>query len=189
MIASFKRQKNHPAFFRMAKAVLQQLPETRFLCVGEPLRDNQQGAADYHREVSRLVDSLGVRDRCLFVGNRQDMPEVYSACDLTVLPSTREGTPNVLLESMACGVPVVATDVADNAYIVPHGRAGFIVPLHDVVALTSRVSELIADRAKRQAMGAWARDWVRREFSTAALADKTAAIYVECLTRKCRVRG
>lgn len=183
MVAHFKRQKNHGDFFRMAREVLKRFRDTWFLCVGEPLRDNQQGAADYHREMRCLLDSLGIAGRFHLLGNRHDMPAVYNACDVTVLSSVREGTPNVLLESMACGVPVVATDVADNAAIVPNGQTGFIVALGDVDALTDRVCQLLGDSEFCRTTGRNAREWVTRQFSTAALARKTEAVYLDLLHR------
>jgi glycosyltransferase involved in cell wall biosynthesis len=182
MIASFKRQKRHEDFFRAARLVLEQIPEARFVCVGEPLADNQQGAADYHREMRQIVDSLGLAGRIGFPGGQDDMAAVYSACDLTVLPSSREGTPNVLLESMACEVPVVATNVADNAAIVPHGRVGLIVPPGDVNGLAGAIIDLLGNPGRRESMGSAAREWVLQEFSTAALARRTEAIYSAALT-------
>ena len=189
MVANFKRQKNHAAFFRMAEALLKRYPDCWFLCVGEPLRDNAQGAEDYHREMRQLLATMSIEPRTRFLGKRQDMPEVYSACDVTVLTSEREGTPNVLLESMACGVPVVATNVADNAYVVPEGRVGHIVPLNDVPAMVERVAGLLDDPARRRAMGDAARAWVESEFSIAALVRKTGAIYETLYRRKRAQRG
>jgi glycosyltransferase involved in cell wall biosynthesis len=187
MVAMFKRQKNHGVFFRAAKEILRRFPNTWFLLAGEPLRDNLQGAGDYHCEMRRLVEELGVSQRCLFVGNREDMPEVYSLCDTTVLPSSREGTPNVLLESMACAVPVVASDVADNHYIVKDGETGFVVPLGDDAAIVDRVCAILEDPRRREELGRAARAWVSEEFSTAALARKTEAVYLERL--RARVHG
>lgn len=181
MVASFKRQKRHEDFFRAAALVLERIPEARFVCVGEPLAGNQQGAADYHREMRQIVEQLGLASRIGFPGGLEDMAAVYSACDLTVLPSSREGTPNVLLESMACEIPVIATNVADNAAVVPHGRAGVIVPPADVHALAAAMLDLLSDPARRSAMGSAARKWVVQEFSTAALARRTEAIYSAAL--------
>jgi glycosyltransferase involved in cell wall biosynthesis len=132
----------------------------------------------------RLVEELGLSQRCLFVGNREDMPEVYSLCDATVLPSSREGTPNVLLESMACAVPVVASDVADNHYIVKDGETGFVVSLGDVAAIVDRVCAILEDSRRREALGRAGRAWVSEEFSTAALARKMEAVYLERLQAK-----
>jgi glycosyltransferase involved in cell wall biosynthesis len=186
MVASFKRQKRHGDFFRMARLILQRIPEAWFLCVGEPLRDNLQGAEDYHREMRELVASLGIRHRIRFAGSRNDMPEVYSACQVTVLTSSREGTPNVLLESMACAVPIVATDVADNIHLVPGGDVGSIVGVGEVEVMADRVWRLLADPLKRKERGRAARDWVVREFSTATLARKTEAVYLSILAGKKR---
>ena len=177
MVASFKRQKQHGDFFRMAKEVLKRFPNTWFLCVGVPLKDNQQGADEYHAEVMELREALGIKDRVLLLGNRTDMPYVYRACDITMLTSSREGTPNVLLESMACGVPVVATDVADNRYVVPDAVAGFVVPLGGILAMTDRVSRLLSRQDFCRQMGRNAREWVGREFSLKALVRRLGEIY------------
>jgi glycosyltransferase involved in cell wall biosynthesis len=184
MAASFKRQKRHGDFFKVAQALLGRFPNTWFLCAGEPLRDNQQGAEDYHREMRSLVENLRIKDRVRFVGKRDDMPTVFNACDVTMLTSSREGTPNVLLESMACGVPVIATDVADNAYVVPDGRVGYIVPLGDVDRMVDRAATLLGDPAHRAAMGHAARTWVEKEFSLTALVSKTATVYQNYLSKK-----
>lgn len=181
MIASFKPQKNHAQFIRMAEHVLHRFPRTWFVCVGEPLRDNYKGGEDYYREMRALVERTSVKDRLLLIGARNDMPDVYNACDVTVLTSRHEGTPNVVLESMACGVPVVANDVSDNAYVVSDGQNGFIVPLDDAEATARRVGDLLADPAKRRAMGLAAREWVENEFSPARMARKTEAVYSELL--------
>ncbi len=123
MFASFWQPKNHRFFFGAARCVLQRLPQTRLLLVGDDLYGGIRSSDEYKRDIARLVDELGIRERCLFLGNRRDVDRLYCVCDLTVLPSIFEGTPNVALESMACGVPVIATQVSDNAQIIPHGRA------------------------------------------------------------------
>jgi glycosyltransferase involved in cell wall biosynthesis len=90
---------------------------------------------------------------------------------------------------MASGVPVVATDVADNARIVPEGRVGHTVGLNDVTAMTERVVALLADPACLRAMGASARRHAEAEFSLARLARDTEAVYVDALRRYGGRRG
>lgn len=184
MFASFKEQKNHPLAFEAARRVLRSLPRARFLFVGDALWGGLHGSDDYKQRMDALVDALGIRARCLFAGNRPDVQALYRACDVTLLPSLFEGTPNVVLESLASGVPVVATDVADNRLIVPDGRAGYVVPLGDADALAARLVDLLADDAKRHAWGAAARAWAEREFSTEVLARRTGAIYEEVVARR-----
>jgi len=173
--------KNHSLFFAAAKRVLAQVPKARFLLVGDQLCGSQDGSDVYKACMSRFVEELGLRERCLFLGNRDDVERVYPACHVTVLSSLYEGTPNVLLESMACGVPVVATDVSDNRYVVPDGEVGYIVPLDDVSAMADRICRLLANEDLRQQLGKQARTWTEREFSISQLAKRTEAVYLEAL--------
>jgi len=182
MFGSFKAQKNHPLLLAAAVRVLARVPRTRFVFVGDELYAGMRDSTEYQRFIRALVDELGIRERCLFLGNRADVESLYCACDLTVLPSLFEGTPNVVLESMACGVPVVCTDVSDNAMIVPDGRVGYIVPLGDESALADRILELLQNESLRRRMGRAAREWVMREFSTATLARKTVDVYEDLLS-------
>ncbi len=102
------------------------------LMVGDQLAGNVQwlgnikGTEQYRARMQALIDELGIHERCAFLGNRNDMERIYPACDITALSSAHEGMPNVLLESMACGVPVVATNISDNSHIVKEGETGFL---------------------------------------------------------------
>jgi glycosyltransferase involved in cell wall biosynthesis len=110
--------------------------------------------------------------------------ELYCACDVTVLPSLHEGTPNVALESMASHVPVIATDVSDNRYVIPDGVAGFIVSLGDADSLASRMLELWAKPDERARMSRAARRRVEERFSMDRLANDTADVYRQMLMLK-----
>lgn len=197
MVGSFKPQKNHLMFLQVARRVVERLPRSRFLFVGGRLNEGgeklpslrpgtgfHRNVAAYHRQVSETIDELGLRERCLLVGKVGNMAEMYSACDVTVLTSHHEGTPNVLLESMACGVPVVATNVSDNAFVVPDGEVGYLVEPDNVAGMVERVCGLLGDRAVRRRMGVAGRKWVEKEFSTAILARNTEAVYLELLEKK-----
>ncbi|GMU37473.1 MAG: glycosyltransferase [Phycisphaerae bacterium] len=186
MFASFKAQKNHPLLLEAARRVLNRRGDVKFLLVGDELHGGMHGSDAYKVRVFGMIEALGLSRACVLAGNRDDVEDVYCACDVTVLPSLFEGTPNVLLESMSCGVPVVATDVADNAAIAPDGRVGFIVPLGDAGVLADRLLRLIEDGELRRRCGAAARAWVESEFSTARLAEKTGAVYREALALRAR---
>lgn len=184
MVAHFKRQKNHGMFFEVATRVLESEPNTWFLCVGEPLRDGLQGSNEYHQQMSQLVDSLGIRSRFKFLGTRSDVADIYNICDVVVLTSRREGTPNVLLEAMASGVPVVATDVADNAVHVPNGHTGYIVPLDDVEQMAEHLLCLLSDQDARNEMGHRAEAWVHQRYALGEMSGAMAAVYRHLLVRK-----
>jgi glycosyltransferase involved in cell wall biosynthesis len=76
---------------------------------------------------------------------------------------------------------VIATNVSDNAYVIPDHRAGHIVPLHDEACLAERVCRLLGDERTRVELARGAREWVIREFSTSRLAAKTEKVYTDAL--------
>jgi len=123
------------------------------------------------------VDQLGLRDRCLFVGNKRDVENFYPVCDFTVLPSRHEGMPNVVLESLACGVPVIATRVADNELLVPDGKVGFIVESEDANGLAVQMQKLLDDSELRKTLGANSRSWIEENFSAYHMAGKMIDAY------------
>lgn len=197
MVASFKPQKNHLMFLEMVRRVSARFRDALFVCAGEPLGRPGSGPrwlragtgmhrdVDVYRErVIRAIEEHGLSDRCRLLGRVESVEQVYNACDLTVLTSLHEGTPNVLLESMASGVPVVATAVADNAELVPDGRVGHVVRSGDAEAMAVRVGELLGDENRRRALGTAAREWAASEFSSAALVARTSTVYEELLRRK-----
>jgi glycosyltransferase involved in cell wall biosynthesis len=182
MFASFKRQKNHALLLHAAQLVRPRCADLRLLFVGDTLAGNWDGSRDYADSVQALAGELGLRAVCMFLGNRTDLPELYSACDVTVLPSLFEGTPNAVLESMACGCPVIATDVADNAIVVPHRRVGLIVPLGDPSALAAAMLEVLGNPEWRTQLSSAAREWAESEFSLRALNVNMLQVYRELLS-------
>jgi len=125
--------------------VLPELPEAGLVVVGDgPLRSQLESQA---RE-------LGVSDRVRFVGTvpREQVAGYLRACDVFVLNSTYEGMPHVLLEAMAAGLPVIATQVGGSAEIVEAGRNGLLVPPRDALALKQALSRLLGEPAERAAL-------------------------------------
>lgn len=181
MFGSFKQQKNHELLLHAMRRVLDQQPNARLLLVGDELAGGMHGSDAYKSRLLDLVRGLGLQQCCVFAGNRRDVEELYGACDVTALPSLFEGTPNVALESMACGVPVVATRVSDNGYVIRDAETGFLAELGDVAGFARHLLKFAGDRTLGTSMGANARRWVEREFSSARLAEKTAAVYRDVL--------
>lgn len=181
MFASFKEQKNQLLLLRAARLLVGSYRDLRILFVGDELFG---GGSDSHAWKARIlqeVEAQGLHAFCVFAGNRPDVERFYRACDLTVLPSSFEGTPNVVLESMASGVPVVATDVSDNRFIIPDGRVGFVVKPDDEVALAEGISKFLEDENLRVLASREARARAVAEFSCARLAEKTAEVYREAI--------
>lgn len=181
MVGSFKPQKGHEFFLRTASEVRKEFPNAWFLVLGEV---PERASPLYYQEMLALAHSLNLGDRCRFLGARTDMEAVYNAFDAMALLSRHEGTPNVVLEAMASGIPVVATDVSDNASIINDGTTGYIVPVADTVLPSIRLAALIRNPRNRLTMGEKARDYMCREFSFERVTSNMADIYDTYLARK-----
>ena len=115
-----------------------------------------------------LVDWLGQRD---------DMPQVYAGAALVCLPSWREGVPRALIEAAACGRALVASDVPGCREIVEHGVNGLLVPPRDAASLADALRRLLEDTALRRRMGAAGRELAVQEFSLERVNAETLALY------------
>lgn len=144
-------QKNPEALLRIAVQIAMMRKGVRVIVVGDgPCREDLERRA---REAGACGGS-GETVRMLFLGQRTDIPEILQACDIAVLPSFKEGFSNAVIEALAAGLPVVATDVGGNAEAVEHGRSGWIVPPGNEGALLSAVESLVDDPDERARMGA-----------------------------------
>lgn len=181
MFGSFKAQKNHAMLLDAFEQHLQERPESRLLIVGDQLAGGMHGSDEYARQIQSRLASGVLKQRCIVLGNQKDVEAVYPACDVTALPSLFEGTPNVALESMACGVPVIATDVSDNSLIITEGSTGHLVPLHDAAAMSQRFNELGTNPARCAELGAAARQSMIDRFSCQRLAEKMQTAYLDAL--------
>jgi glycosyltransferase involved in cell wall biosynthesis len=186
MFASFKEQKNHAMYFRVARLILDRHPNTWFLCVSYvPWYPwSHRTANEYQGSLRDLLVSARLSDRMTMLTDRDDVEQLYRACDVTVLTSRREGTPNVVLESMASGVPVIATDIADNALILDETSGGDVVPLDDDVAMADRVCRLLADDAARRSASSYARRAAVARHSLTLWASTIGALYEQTYSRK-----
>ena len=110
------------------------------------------GGGPMRAELEQLAAQLGVTDRVRFLGNtpHSQLPALYSAADALVLASEREGWANVLLEAMACGLPVLATDVNGTAEAVRAPEAGLLLPERSAASLVATLAKLRADLPRRE---------------------------------------
>ena len=130
-----------------------------------------------------LIDELGVADRVSLLGLRTDAPDLLAACDALVLSSTYEGLPNVVLEAMAAGRPVVATQVGGCAELLG-SRFGTLVPPGRPAELAAAMTALATqDRAERSATGAAAQEHVRQNYALPVADARWVALIEELLAR------
>ena len=109
--------------------------------------------------------------KLIFAGARTDVPDVMRSMDVFVSTSSTEGLPNAVMEAMAAGLPVVATDVGGTAEVVKENTTGFLVPPRDVNLLSSRVESLLADESSRKRLGAAGRKRIEDNFSVVSMVE------------------
>ena len=136
---------------------------------------------------SRAADG----SRVTFAGYvpQNDLGPYYRSADLFVLASDFDNSPNVVLEAMSCGVPVVATDVGGVAEYVAAARGGDLVPARDPAALAHAIETWLADANRRKAAGAFNRQRVVQQFSWRASAQRLLEVYQAVIDeRRSRLR-
>lgn len=174
-VARMASPKSHHILLAAAARVLRSAPRTTFLLVGDgPLTESLQAQAR----------SLGISSKVVFAGARDDVPRILCACDASALTSNREGFSIVVIESLAAGLPVVATDVGGNAEAIEEGVSGFLLPVGDVEGIADRLTRLVLDEALRSRMSEAARRRSER-FSLDETVRATEALYDRLL----RARG
>lgn len=172
------RYKNHPMFLRVAAKLAERFPNVEFILAGD-------GALC--GELKLLVRDLGIDHRVQFLGERQDIPAILASLDIVVIPSTSESLSNVALESMAAGLPVVASCVGGNPELLDGGR-GVLFPPGNDAALHLALQRLVQDYTLRACIGDRAREFARTNFSVDRITRQYQALYFELFHRSKRVR-
>jgi glycosyltransferase involved in cell wall biosynthesis len=159
--------KDHATFLRAARKVASACPSTRYVLVGRDI-----AASD---ELQQLAAAIG-QDRVVMTGERSDIARLLSGFDVAVSSSYSEGFPNVVVEAMACGTPVVVTDAGDSAAIV--GDCGVVCPPRDPEALAAGIERVLGlSPAERTALVTSARQRVLAHFTLPAAAAQYASLY------------
>jgi glycosyltransferase involved in cell wall biosynthesis len=180
LIGRISPWKGQNIFLRAAALVHQNFPNARFFIVGSAMF----GEAEYDREVRSLTESLGISGVVTFTGFRSDVQNVIADMDLIVHASiTGEPFGQVIIEGMAAGKPVIATNGGGVPEIVEDGKTGILVPMGDVQAMAAGISRLLAEPALAAEMGARGRERVRNHFTIELKARKVEAVYMAMLSR------
>jgi glycosyltransferase involved in cell wall biosynthesis len=164
--ARLHKQKGHADLLRAAVLV----PDVLFAFAGDgPERE----------PLEALARRLGVAERVLFLGERDDVPALLASCDAFVLPSLYEGLPVSVLEAMAIGAPVVATAVGGTDEVVENGVTGILVPPRDPGRLAFEISRVVGDRSLARRLSEAAKTRVRNAFSSTSMLSGVLETYRE----------
>ncbi len=130
--------------------------------------------------LKRLASDLGISDRIIFTGFRDDIPSLYSAMDVYVHTSIEGGGetfPFALLQALAFGLPMVVTDVGEVGAMVVHGVTGFALKERDTEGISAALAKLLDDPALRASMGRESRNLLMKKFTVGTMADGVEGVY------------
>lgn len=178
VVAGFVPRKGHRCAFRALPIIRKEIPRFRLVLAGDgPLE----------RELRAEVDELGMSDAVVFAGFRQDVPAVLASSHVLLLPSEDECLPLVILEAMASGLPVVATDVGGISEAVENGVTGRLIRPGDAEGLARAVIEILGEPERARTMGRAGRKRVETEFAADRCTGAVFGLYEE-LIRENRMR-
>jgi glycosyltransferase involved in cell wall biosynthesis len=175
MVANFEyKVKDYPMLLRTAQRVTREVPEAVFVIAGDGI---------LREETERLADEMGLRESCLFTGRCASVPDLLTASDICVLSSQAEGFSNSILEYMAAGRAVVATNVGGASEAIVEGETGHLVNAGDDASMAARLVDLLKNPQRRLEMGDNGRRLVEERFSLESRLSNTAALYQKMLSR------
>lgn len=167
VVGTLKEQKGHRYLIEAVSSVVSQFPNLCIILVGD-------GTLREALQTQTIV--LGLNRHVHFLGNRNDVPDLLAASDYFVLPSLWEGLPMALLEAMASGLPIVATDVSGTKQVMVPDETGLLIPPGDVQQLREAIIRLLSEPDQAKAMGAAAQRHVE-SFSARKQAEEHIALY------------
>jgi lipopolysaccharide/colanic/teichoic acid biosynthesis glycosyltransferase/glycosyltransferase involved in cell wall biosynthesis len=174
-VGRFVREKGILELLQAMQIVNQNIPEAKLMLVGDKLASDRDSKTK--KIISRLHENSPFASRIIFTGFLEDITAPMSVMDVFVLPSHREGMPRTIIEAMASGKPVIATNIRGCREEVVHGLTGLIVPVNNSQALAEAIIHVLSHPDLGRQMGAAGRLRANELFTERAVLDKQARIY------------
>ena len=170
LVGRISAQKRVDVFLEAAREALSRIPQARFLVIG---------TGELSDEMKSTAARLNLDSKVVFTGATEKVDSLMAALDLLVLTSDFEGFPNVIMEAMAAGRPVVATDVGACRELVSDGVTGFLVPPGDSKAISDKLVQVLTLPDRGRSLGAAGRARVLKEFDVKVMARRFEALYLQ----------
>jgi glycosyltransferase involved in cell wall biosynthesis len=177
VMARLEPQKGHVILFQALSLLRAEFPHLRLICLGTGALED---------ELARTVRELGLEDVVRFVGFRSNVGDWLAAADMGVLPSFYEGLPLTAVETLAAGIPLVATAVDGTPEVVIDGETGYLVPPGDPAALSEAIGRLARQPELRRKFAVAGRDWVLKRFTIQRQVEQTSKLYLSEWRRRTR---
>jgi glycosyltransferase involved in cell wall biosynthesis len=175
MISCFKPQKAPQDFIKLAALVNKIYPQIKFLLIGDGI---------LRKKIEKTIKKFNLNGCIILTGWRRDIPELLSAIDIFVLTSLWEGLPIAVLEAMASGKPVIATDTGGVSEIIKSGINGYLVERRDIKAIRDKIIALLKDQDLKIKMGENAREILNSDFRSESAVFKTQNLYEDLIKDK-----
>jgi glycosyltransferase involved in cell wall biosynthesis len=175
-VARFEPQKGHFFLLQTLKHLIQQVDRKVVALL--------VGIGVDQPKIEAETERLNLQDVVYFTGYRQDVPDILTASDVSIMTSHYEGIPRALMESMALGIPVVATDVPGTRTLIRSDKTGLLVDYGDVPGLSEALIRVLTDPALAKRLGANGRVLVQTKFNEYTVADRVEEIYKHILKDK-----
>lgn len=192
MMSRLNAQKGVEDYIRAAALVHRTHPDVHFLIVGAKVHYEDQVFTEdqqYLDGLYRMVEELGIKHRVIFTGHRSDTPAVLAQAAISVLPSHSEGLSNTLLESMAAGIPSIATNVGGNPELIHDNVNGLLIPLQAPEQLATAMATILDNPALAKRFGEQAKQMAIDNFSLTKMTAVTHALYLSELARASRSKA
>jgi glycosyltransferase involved in cell wall biosynthesis len=168
VVANMHRGKGHDLIVQAGRVICQQCPQARFILIGD---------GEQRPQLEEQVKQMGLVENFLFLGHRKDVPALLAGCDMSLMASEAEGLPNVILESMAAGLPVVAGGVGGILEVLEDGTTGLVVPPENASAIAEAVLRVLEDPSLARRLARAAQQQAYKSFSFDRVLSELQTLY------------
>jgi glycosyltransferase EpsD len=176
--AEFNKNKNQQFLIQALALLQEEVPRARLLLAGD---------GRLLESCRELAQQLGVVEKVDFLGYRNDIDQILPLCDIAVASSQREGLPVNIMEAMACGLPIIASDNRGHRELIHNHENGWIITPNDKAAMSNRINILAHNNELRYKLGMSGRELIRRRYSISKVLDEKSYIYSNFMDEKVEV--